>query len=198
MLPFPRIRLVRQLTALQFNHYSAFSYVRDSRSWNDFFVNEFSEGLIKEFKIKLADDCKIDTTLDVSNSQQRAIKMTMKVTENMIAPTTLVHGAAISLLADTAIGFGCYCYLQSPFTRFAINSMNIHFLKSARLGDTLLVEAKQIQNGNTLQIWDANVKCNESLLSTIRSTGVNLLPKNQPKRIGEFDMNKVYNIHEYS
>lgn len=182
-------------TNLSFRTNTSFSTAKDTKAWNEFFNNQFSEGLIKDFDIQLHEDCKIDTT--TSTIKPQTIKMSMKVKENMIAPTTLVHGAAISLLADTAIGFGCYCCLQKPFTRFAISNMNIHFLKSAKLGDVIQVEANQIQNGKTLQIWDAQVKCNESLLSTVRSTAVNLLPKKEVKkpttnsRIGEFDMDKV-------
>ena len=166
--------------------------MKSSSGWKEFYEHKFSHGLIRDYGVQLHSNCFIDTVHETEDLP--AIRMTMKVTEKMIAPTGLVHGAAVSLLSDTAIGFGCFCYLRSPATRFAVNNMNVHFLKSAKLGETMTVEAKQIHSGRTLQTWDATVTSGNNILSTVRSTAVNIIEPRKPEapeRRGDFDLSKV-------
>lgn len=173
---------------------SGFHVKRSSLEWESYFNSKFSHGLIREHGITLDNHGVPDTTKENPIKQ---VKMNMKVTDNMLAPTGLVHGAAISLLADTAIGFGCHCFLRSPSNKFAVSNMNIHFLQSAKLGDTVSVTATQLHGGRSTQTWDATLTCNNSLLSTVRSSAINLEKKevntdNENKsRAGEFYLHKM-------
>ena len=158
--------------------YTTFINKKNPTEWNEFFKTEFQYGIIKEMGIEL-DDCEVDTTevkSSVTNQQLPNIKMKMKISDKMIAPTGLVHGGIISTLADTAIGFGCYCYLPSDALKFAVNATNVNYISSPTLGDEIIAEATQIKGGKLLQTWDSKIvrKKDNKLVSIVRSTAVNL------------------------
>lgn len=61
----------------------------------------------------------------------------------------------------------------------AVTDMNVKFLKSASVGDTLVAVAHQHSGGNLLQVWDATIKVRDSDLEValIRGTAMNLYTK---------------------
>ena len=162
-------------TRLSMRSYITFVNQKSPAQWEDFFKTEFQHGIIKDMGIEL-DNCEVDTTQITSKKPLPPIRMKMKIYDKMIAPTGLVHGGIISTFADTAIGFGCYCYLPGNALKFAVNSTNINYLSSPVLGDEVVAEAIQINSGKLIQTWDSKIyrKKDNKIVSVIRSTAINL------------------------
>src|SRR5690606_22328372 len=77
----------------------------------------------------------------------------MEVTERMINGLGVCHGGYIFTLADTAFAFACNGYDQVTFAAGA----SIQFVRSARLGDTLLAEAHEQHRGRSSGTYDVAV-----------------------------------------
>jgi acyl-CoA thioesterase len=84
----------------------------------------------------------------------------MEVTERMINGLGVCHGGFIFTLADTAFAFACNCYGQATFAAGA----SIQFIRSARLGDSLLAEAREQYRGRNSGIYDVKVSNQEGTL----------------------------------
>lgn len=80
----------------------------------------------------------------------RAIKT---ITEEDLNPVQLPHGGVYFSLADTACGSAM---VASGTVCVTINS-SFSFLKSARAGDTLTAEARELQGGRHVCVLEARV-----------------------------------------
>jgi acyl-CoA thioesterase len=101
----------------------------------------------------------------------------MEVTERMINGLGVCHGGLIFTLADTAFAFACNGYGQVTFAAGA----SIQFVRSARLGDSLLAEAREQYRGRSSGTYDVKVSNQEGKLVALfrgqsRATGAPVVP----------------------
>jgi acyl-CoA thioesterase len=101
----------------------------------------------------------------------------MEVTERMINGLGVCHGGLIFTLADTAFAFACNGYGQVTFAAGA----SIQFIRSARLGDSLLAEAREQYRGRSSGTYDVKVSNQEGKLVALfrgqsRATGAPVVP----------------------
>ena len=101
----------------------------------------------------------------------------MEVTERMINGLGVCHGGYIFTLADTTFAFACNGYDQVTFAAGA----SIQFIRSARLGDVLLAEAREQHRGRSSGIYDVAVTNQEGKLVALfrgqsRATGAPVVP----------------------
>ena len=80
----------------------------------------------------------------------RAVKT---VTEEDLNPVQVPHGGVYFSLADTACGSAMVAYGNVCVT---INC-SFSFLKSAKAGDKLTAEARELQNGRSVSVLEARV-----------------------------------------
>ena len=80
----------------------------------------------------------------------RAVKT---VTEEDLNPVQVPHGGVYFSLADTACGSAIVAYGTMAVT---INC-SFSFLKSAKVGDRLTAEARELQSGRTVCVLEARV-----------------------------------------
>lgn len=80
----------------------------------------------------------------------RAVKT---VTEEDLNPVPVPHGGVYFTLADTACGSAMAAYGTMAVTI----SCSFSFLKSARVGDTLTAEARELPGGRSVCVLEARV-----------------------------------------
>jgi uncharacterized protein (TIGR00369 family) len=80
----------------------------------------------------------------------------MPVTRAWMAPNDCLHGGAISVLADTAAGYGCLASLPPGAIGFLTTEMKSNHLAATR-GGTVMCTARAAHLGRTTQVWDAVV-----------------------------------------
>src|SRR5690606_12134076 len=84
------------------------------------------------------------------------IKVSYSVRPDMCTPARILHGGIASLMMDDVIGMGNFV-AGSEYLMTSIN-LNVDFLSSAQIGDTLVVTAKLIRSGSNLNHWEAVIK----------------------------------------
>lgn len=84
----------------------------------------------------------------------------MEVSGSMINGLGVCHGGYIFTLADSAFAFACNGYDRATFAAGA----TIEFLRSARLGDCLLADARERYRGRSSGIYDVSVSNQEGQL----------------------------------
>jgi 1,4-dihydroxy-2-naphthoyl-CoA hydrolase len=139
-------------------------------------------GLVKHLKIK-----------HISNENKKIV-MQLKVEEIHMAGTlNRVHAGTFSSICDTCIGFGSKLYLPKGASHFAVLNSSSNYLSFGKIGDVLTCTATQSHVGKSTQIWDAIVTCDDRVLSTTKSTVLNLyedetksseIPNEKEKRLG--------------
>jgi len=113
--------------------------------------------------------------VEVSNAGSASARM--EVTERMINGLNVCHGGYVFTLADTAFAFACNGYDQVTFAAGA----SIQFVRSARLGDALLAEAREQHRGRSSGTYDVRVTNQEGKLVALfrgqsRATGAPVVP----------------------
>jgi acyl-CoA thioesterase len=84
----------------------------------------------------------------------------MDVSDSMINGLGVCHGGFIFTLADSAFAFACNGYDRVTFATGA----SIEFVRSARLGDSLLAEAGERYRGRNSGTYDVTVTDQEGRL----------------------------------
>jgi 1,4-dihydroxy-2-naphthoyl-CoA hydrolase len=77
------------------------------------------------------------------------------------APNGYLHAGAVVALADTACGYGCIMSLPEGAANFTTAELKANFIGTAPKGH-LSCEARLVHGGRTTQVWDAEVKSEES------------------------------------
>lgn len=101
-----------------------------------------------------------DLGIAIEVSEGGSASARMDVTETMINGLGVCHGGYIFTLADTAFAFACNGYGQPTFAAGA----SIQFLRSARLGDALVAEARERYRGRRSGTYDVSVTNQEGKL----------------------------------
>jgi len=118
-----------------------------------------------------------DLGIAVEISEAGSASARMVVTERMINGLDVCHGGYIFTLADTAFAFACNGYGQVTFAAGA----SIQFVRSARLGDVLLAEAREQYRGRSSGTYDVRVTNQEGRIVALfrgqsRATGAPVVP----------------------
>lgn len=101
-----------------------------------------------------------------------------KIETHHMAPNGYLHAASIIGLADTACGYGCILSLPPNAANFTTIELKANFLGAARDG-TVTCEARLVHGGRTTQLWDAEVRHEETgkVIALFRCTQMVLYPK---------------------
>ncbi|PKA60345.1 Fimbrin-like protein 2 [Apostasia shenzhenica] len=74
----------------------------------------------------------------------------LRVTESCCQPFKVLHGGVAACLAEGVASTGAY--ITSGFQRIAAVQLSTNYLKSAHLGDLVLVEGMCVHHGRTIQV----------------------------------------------
>jgi acyl-coenzyme A thioesterase 13 len=88
--------------------------------------------------------------------EQHHIKVSYTVRPDMCNPGRILHGGVVSLMLDDVIGMGNFV-AGSEYLMTSIN-LNVDFLSSAQIGETLVVTANLVRSGSNLNHWEAVIK----------------------------------------
>lgn len=102
----------------------------------------------------------------------------LTVRPELLAPNGYLHAAAIIALADTTCGYGTFSDLPAGANNFTTIELKSNFLNTARQGGIACV-ATRVHSGRTTQVWDAEVKDEESgkTIALFRCTQLILYPR---------------------
>lgn len=99
------------------------------------------------------------TVEEIHLGYARAVKT---VTADDLNPAHVPHGGVYFVLADTA----CAAAASSHGYAIVTLSTNFHFLNSSNIGDFLTAEASEVQQGQTINVYEVRVSNqNGTLLS---------------------------------
>ncbi|MFC3879963.1 PaaI family thioesterase [Algoriphagus namhaensis] len=93
------------------------------------------------------------TLLEVS---EKHVTVSYTVTENMCNPGKILHGGVASLMLDEVIGMA-NVISSEEYLMSSIN-LNVDFLSSAKIGETLTVQATLIRKGSNLNHWECVIR----------------------------------------
>ena len=91
--------------------------------------------------------------IEVEVTAVGAATATMRVREDMVNGFNVCHGGMVYTLADTAFAFACNSYNQITLSA----SGNIHYLRSAMLGDELTAVAVEDYRGDRRGFYTVRV-----------------------------------------
>jgi uncharacterized protein (TIGR00369 family) len=94
--------------------------------------------------------------IDVDDVTEGLVRARMQVRHELLAPNGYLHAGALTALADTACGYGCFLSLPEGGTGFTTIELKTNFLRTA-LSGTVRCEATRVHGGRTTQIWDATI-----------------------------------------
>ena len=81
------------------------------------------------------------------------IRMSMRVTEDMLNAQQVCHGGLTFSLADTSFGYACNSHNERAFAP----SCSIEFLAPAHVGDELTAEANEVGYAGRTRVYDVRV-----------------------------------------
>ena len=93
--------------------------------------------------------------------EDRTSRGRLAIRPDHLAPNGFLHAATVVGLADTCCGLGCITNLPEGGTGFTTIELKSNFIGTARDG-LLVCEARLTHGGRTTQVWDAEVKHEES------------------------------------
>ena len=101
-----------------------------------------------------------------------------KVEAHHMAPNGFLHAASVIALADSACGYGCVVSLPEGATGFTTIELKANFLGTAREG-VVTCEARLVHGGRTTQLWDAEVRHEDTgkVIALFRCTQLVIYPR---------------------
>ena len=109
---------------------------------------------------------------------EAGVTAALEIGEHHLAPNGFLHAGTVVTLADTCCGNGCIALLPEGATGFTTVELKSNHLSTARTG-TLLCVARPLHRGRTTQVWDAEVRSEETgkVLAHFRCTQLILYPR---------------------
>lgn len=106
-------------------------------------------------------------------------RVSMVVTPAMVNGHDMCHGGLIATLADSAFAFACNSH---GFVTVA-SGFHVEFLASARLGDVLVAEAREVALRGRSGVYDVTVRREDTVIAEFRgrsrSLGLPVLKEEQ-------------------
>lgn len=96
----------------------------------------------------------------VEEIRQGCARVTKTVQPDDVNPLGIPHGGVYFTMADSACGSAMAAYGTMAVTVDA----SYHFLRSAKVGDTLTAEAHEVKSGKTLCVMDVRILNQENVL----------------------------------
>jgi 1,4-dihydroxy-2-naphthoyl-CoA hydrolase len=93
--------------------------------------------------------------LEVLEARHGYLRSQVSVEHKHMAPNGFLHAASVIALLDSAAGYGCRISLPEGGVGFTTIELKSNFLGTAKIGDTVLCEAKLVHGGRMTQVWDA-------------------------------------------
>lgn len=117
--------------------------------------------------------------LEVLEVRNGYLRSQVKVEHRHMAPNGFLHAASLIALLDSAAGYGCRTSLPEGAVGFTTIELKSNFLGTAKIGDTVLCEAKLVHGGRMTQVWDAVATHAESgkAMALFRCTQMILYPR---------------------
>lgn len=91
-------------------------------------------------------------------------RLSMTVRPDMVNGHDLCHGGLIAALADSAFAFAC----NSHGTVTVASGFDVQLLESARLGDQLVADAREVAVRGRSGVYDVSVRCGEKVVAEFR------------------------------
>lgn len=105
--------------------------------------------------------------IEILDSKPGYVKLSMTVREEMCNGFGICHGGITFSLADSALAFAS----NSRGSISVALENNINYTKKVAVGDTLIAETEEIQNGRTIGVYKIRVmNQNDDLVADFRGT----------------------------
>lgn len=105
--------------------------------------------------------------IEVLESEPGYVKISMKIREEMVNGFGICHGGITFSFADSAFAFAS----NSRGSVSVALENNINYTKKVAVGDTLIAETEEIQNGRTIGVYKVKVtNQNNELVADFRGT----------------------------
>ena len=91
-------------------------------------------------------------------------RLSMTVRPDMVNGHDLCHGGLIAALADSAFAFAC----NSHGAVTVASGFDVQLLESARLGDQLVADAREVALRGRSGVYDVSVRCGEKVVAEFR------------------------------
>lgn len=105
--------------------------------------------------------------IEILESEPGYVKISMKIREEMVNGFGICHGGITFSFADSAFAFAS----NSRGSVSVALENNINYTKKVAVGDTLIAETEEIQNGRTIGVYKVRVtNQNDDLVADFRGT----------------------------
>lgn len=91
-------------------------------------------------------------------------RLSMVVRPDMVNGHDLCHGGLVAALADSAFAFAC----NSHGTVTVASGFDVQLLESARIGDQLVADAREVALRGRSGVYDVTVRCGEKVVAVFR------------------------------
>lgn len=91
--------------------------------------------------------------LEVDEYREGYCKLHFTIRDEMLNGFSIVHGGVVFAAADSAFAFACNSHGRLSVAL----DVHISFVRGARSGDQLFVEAKEVHLGNKTSFYDINI-----------------------------------------
>ncbi len=105
--------------------------------------------------------------IEILESEPGYVKLSMEIRQEMCNGFGICHGGITFSLADSALAFAS----NSRGSVSVALENNINYTKKVEVGDTLIAETEEIQNGRTIGVYKIKVvNQNDDLVADFRGT----------------------------
>ena len=105
--------------------------------------------------------------IQIIHSEPGDVTLSMKVREEMTNGFGICHGGITFSLADSALAFAS----NSRGSISVAFENNINYTKKVEVGDTLIAETEELQNGRTIGVYKVRISNqNDELVAEFRGT----------------------------